>query len=77
MPPTFALIQRINLGLFSLMGKLEPTANWRRISEELWVWTDGEPSTPMGEAEAAWVASGESNAAETHARLAAWTVDVS
>ena len=74
-PPTFALIQRINLGLFSLMGKLEPTANWRRISEELWVWTDGEPSTPMGEAESAWVASGVSNAAETHARLAAWTVE--
>lgn len=70
-PPTFALIQRINLGLFSLMGKLEPTANWRRISEELWVWTDGEPSTPMGEAEAAWIASGVSNAAETHARFAA------
>ncbi len=61
-PPTFALIQRINLGLFSLMGKLEATANWRAISEELWVWTDAAPSTPMGEDEAAWVASGISGA---------------
>ena len=61
-PPTFALIQRINLGLFSLMGKLEATANWRAISEELWVWTDAGPSTPMGEDEAAWVASGVSGA---------------
>lgn len=61
-PPTFALIQRINLGLFSLMGKLEATANWRAISEELWVWTDAEPSTSIGEDEAAWVASGVSEA---------------
>ena len=61
-PPTFALIQRINLGLFSLMGKLEATANWRAISEELWVWTDAGPSTPIGEDEAAWVASGVSGA---------------
>lgn len=55
-PPTFALIQRINLGLFSILGKLGATANWRRISEELWEWTDAPPSTPMGCAEAAWLA---------------------
>ncbi|MEM9520123.1 MAG: AarF/ABC1/UbiB kinase family protein [Actinomycetota bacterium] len=70
-PPTFALIQRINLGLFSLMGKLEATANWRAISEELWLWTDAPPSTPMGEAEVAWIESGVSNAAQTHADGAA------
>lgn len=56
-PPTFALIQRINLGLFSILGKLGATANWRAISEELWVWTDAAPSTPLGEEEAAWVAA--------------------
>ncbi len=61
-PPTFALIQRINLGLFSLMGKLEATANWRAISEELWAWIDAPPSSPMGEDEAEWVASGVSGA---------------
>ncbi|MEM9463970.1 MAG: AarF/UbiB family protein [Actinomycetota bacterium] len=70
-PPTFALIQRINLGLFSLMGKLEATANWRTISEELWAWTDGPPSTPLGEAEAVWVESGVSNARQTHVDNAA------
>ena len=70
-PPTFALIQRINLGLFSLMGKLEATANWRAISEELWLWTDAPPTTPMGEAEVAWIAGGASNARETHVENAA------
>lgn len=56
-PPTFALIQRINLGLFSILGQLGATANWRAISEELWVWTDAAPSTPIGEEEAAWISS--------------------
>lgn len=56
-PPTFALIQRINLGLFSILGQLGATANWRAISEELWEWTDAPPSTPMGEEEAAWMAA--------------------
>jgi len=56
-PPTFALIQRINLGLFSILGQLGATANWRAISEELWVWTDAPPSTPLGEEEAAWAAT--------------------
>ncbi len=54
-PPTFALIQRINLGLFSLLARLRAEANWRRISEELWEWTDAPPSTPIGEDEARWV----------------------
>lgn len=57
-PPTFALIQRINLGLFSLLGRLEATANWRSISEEMWLWTDAAASTPIGEDEAGWVATG-------------------
>jgi predicted unusual protein kinase regulating ubiquinone biosynthesis (AarF/ABC1/UbiB family) len=56
-PPTFALIQRINLGLFSILGQLRATANWRAISEELWVWTDAPPRTRLGEEEAAWLAA--------------------
>jgi predicted unusual protein kinase regulating ubiquinone biosynthesis (AarF/ABC1/UbiB family) len=56
-PPTFALIQRINLGLFSILGQLRATANWRAISEELWAWTDAPPRTPLGEEEAAWLAA--------------------
>ena len=54
-PPTFALIQRINLGLFSILANLEATANWRRISEELWPWIDGPPTTHLGHLEAEWV----------------------
>jgi hypothetical protein len=32
------------------------TANWRAIAEEIWPFVLGPPSTPMGEAEAAWLA---------------------
>ena len=53
-PPSFVVIQRINLGLYAVLGQLNATANWRRIAEELWPFVDGAPSTPMGEAEAAW-----------------------
>jgi predicted unusual protein kinase regulating ubiquinone biosynthesis (AarF/ABC1/UbiB family) len=53
-PKSMVIIQRINLGLYAILGQLEATANWRRLAEELWPWTDGAPSTPMGEAEAAW-----------------------
>ncbi|MFP5322973.1 MAG: ABC1 kinase family protein [Acidimicrobiia bacterium] len=56
-PPAFVIIQRINLGLTALMGELGATANWRRIAEELWPFTDGPPSTPLGELEHAWLSS--------------------
>ncbi len=49
------IIQRINLGLYALLGELGATANWRRIADELWPFVDGPPSTPLGEAEAAWL----------------------
>lgn len=51
---TFVIIQRINLGLYALFGRLRATANWHRIAREIWPMVDGPPSTPMGEAEAAW-----------------------
>lgn len=54
-PASFVLIQRINLGLYAVLGSLCATANWRRIGEELWPFVDGPPSTPIGEAEAAWL----------------------
>ncbi len=57
LPASFVIIQRINLGLMAILGDLRATANFRRIAEELWTWVDGPPSTPMGEAEAAWLAS--------------------
>ena len=56
-PPAFVVTQRINLGLHALLGRLRARRNWRRIAFELWPFVDGEPSTPMGEAEAAWLDS--------------------
>jgi hypothetical protein len=56
MPASFVIIQRINLGLMAILGDLGATANFRGISNELWPWVDGPPSTPMGEAEADWLA---------------------
>ena len=53
-PTPFVILQRINVGLVALLGRLNATANWRRISEELWPFTDGPPSTPLGEREAEW-----------------------
>ena len=58
-PPFFVIVQRINLGLYALMGDMHATRNWRRISEEIWPFTDGEPSTPTGVAEQAWLATTE------------------
>ena len=54
LPPSMVIIQRINLGLYALFGDLGARANWRRISEEIWPFTDGAPSTPMGAEVAAW-----------------------
>jgi hypothetical protein len=54
-PAAFVIIQRINLGLYALLGRLRATGNYRRIAEEMWPMVNGAPSTPMGEAEAAWL----------------------
>jgi predicted unusual protein kinase regulating ubiquinone biosynthesis (AarF/ABC1/UbiB family) len=53
-PPQYVVLQRINLGLFAVLGELRATRNWRRIIEEIWPWFGGPPSTPLGEAEADW-----------------------
>ena len=50
------ILQRINLGLVAVLGELYATADWSAISEEIWPFAHGPPSTPMGEAEAAWLA---------------------
>jgi predicted unusual protein kinase regulating ubiquinone biosynthesis (AarF/ABC1/UbiB family) len=54
-PKSFVFIQRINLGLYALLGQLGCSGNFRRISEELWPMTNAAPSTPMGEQEAQWL----------------------
>jgi predicted unusual protein kinase regulating ubiquinone biosynthesis (AarF/ABC1/UbiB family) len=56
-PPAFVVTQRINLGLHAVLGRLRAKRNWRRIAFELWPFVEGGPSTPMGEAEAAWLES--------------------
>jgi predicted unusual protein kinase regulating ubiquinone biosynthesis (AarF/ABC1/UbiB family) len=53
-PPSMVIIQRINLGLYSLFGELHATGNWRRLAEELWPFVDGAASTPMGHDIEAW-----------------------
>ena len=54
-PPRFLMLQRINLGLVAILGRLRAGANWRRIAEETWPGIDGPPASPLGEAEAAWL----------------------
>ena len=53
-PRAYVILQRINLGLYALLGSLNATANWRRISAEIWPFVNAPPSTPIGEAEARW-----------------------
>ncbi len=56
-PASFVIIQRINLGLFAVLGQLDATANWRRIAEEIWPFVGGPPSTELGEKEAEWASA--------------------
>jgi predicted unusual protein kinase regulating ubiquinone biosynthesis (AarF/ABC1/UbiB family) len=56
-PRSYVVLQRINLGLFAVLGELSATADWRSIAEEIWPFVQGPPSTPIGEAEAAWAAT--------------------
>jgi predicted unusual protein kinase regulating ubiquinone biosynthesis (AarF/ABC1/UbiB family) len=56
-PRAFVFIQRINLGLYALLGELGARGNYRRIAAELWPFVDAEPATDLGRAEAAWLAA--------------------
>ena len=62
-PRPYVIHQRINLGLFAVLGELSATADWRAISEEIWPFTRGPASTPMGEAEARWLVRRQAAAA--------------
>jgi len=53
-PRSYVILQRINLGVFALLGDLSATADWRRIAEEIWPFVQAPPCTPIGEAENAW-----------------------
>ena len=56
-PKAFVFIQRINLGLYALLGELQATGNYRRIAEELWPFVSAAPSTPLAHRESAWLAA--------------------
>ncbi len=53
-PQSYVVLQRINLGMFALLGDMHATANWRAIAEEIWPFMQAPPSTPLGHAETAW-----------------------
>jgi predicted unusual protein kinase regulating ubiquinone biosynthesis (AarF/ABC1/UbiB family) len=55
-PRSYVIVQRINLGLFAVLGEMNATADWRGLSEEIWPFVQAPPSTPMGEAELPWLA---------------------
>jgi predicted unusual protein kinase regulating ubiquinone biosynthesis (AarF/ABC1/UbiB family) len=63
-PQSYVIVQRINLGLFSILGEMNATADWRRISEEIWPFVEVPPSTPMGEAEVPWLAQARATLAQ-------------
>ncbi len=62
-PKAFVFIQRINLGLYALLGELQATGNYRRMAEELWPFVAGPPSTPLAEAEQDWLRATQRRAA--------------
>jgi predicted unusual protein kinase regulating ubiquinone biosynthesis (AarF/ABC1/UbiB family) len=68
-PQSYVVLQRINLGLFALLGEMHATANWRAIAEEIWPFLQAPPSTPMGRAEVAWRASRGSAAPPASAQV--------
>lgn len=54
MPREFVFLNRIIFGLFSVVGMLEATCDWRANTDEL---LDGDPpATELGRREAAWLA---------------------
>jgi predicted unusual protein kinase regulating ubiquinone biosynthesis (AarF/ABC1/UbiB family) len=53
-PRSYVILQRINLGMFALLGDLAATGDWRAIAEEIWPFVQAPPSTPMGAAEVGW-----------------------
>jgi predicted unusual protein kinase regulating ubiquinone biosynthesis (AarF/ABC1/UbiB family) len=52
LPVDSIILQRITVGLLAVLGRLNATANWHRITRELWM--NDAPASPMGEAEARW-----------------------
>lgn len=52
LPPDHVMLNRIQLGVMALLGRLGATAPWAAIWDEYFL--DGPPATPLGEAAAGW-----------------------
>jgi predicted unusual protein kinase regulating ubiquinone biosynthesis (AarF/ABC1/UbiB family) len=65
MPARWVVLQRINVGLIAILGRLRAEANWRRMAEEMWPLTDRPPTTALGREEASWWAANRAGAAAT------------
>jgi predicted unusual protein kinase regulating ubiquinone biosynthesis (AarF/ABC1/UbiB family) len=68
-PRSYVILQRINLGLFALLGEMKATANWRAIAEEIWPFMQAPPTTSMGRAERHWLSTRPGPAGEQPADL--------
>ncbi len=55
-PPSFVIAQRINLGVYAILGELRATGDWRAMAEELWPFVDAPPRTELGHLEHEWIA---------------------
>jgi len=55
LPPDYLLLNRIQVGVNSILGQLAATANWFRIAQELS--SDAAPATDLGRQEAAFMAA--------------------
>ena len=53
-PRAYLILQRINLGLYAVLGSLNATGNWRRMAAEMWPFVNGPASTAIGESERRW-----------------------
>jgi hypothetical protein len=53
LPPDYLMLNRIQWGVNSILGRLHATANWYRISDEFLC--DGPPATELGAEEAAFM----------------------
>ena len=53
----WVILQRINLGLYAILARLDAKLDWLGISRQLWPFTDGEPATELGRQEEAWLAT--------------------
>ncbi len=64
LPPQWVLLQRINLGLYAILARLNATRDWFGICQEIWPFAayDGPPATELGRQEAAWLTAGRESA---------------